>query len=98
MATQALFHLNSDLAADCAAELANRLLKDRDDASRVDRLYRIAFGRSATGREVERLVTAVAGFEQDLESREPDANKRRAKAWALACQAVLAANEFVYVE
>ena len=98
VSTQALFHLNSDLAADSAAELANQLLKLGDDASRVDRLYRAIYGRPATGREVERLVNAVAGFELDLGSREPDAGKRRARAWALACQAALAANEFVYVE
>ena len=74
------------------------MLKDGEDASRVDRLYRAAYGRPATGREVERLVNAVAGFELDLASREPNAGKRRARAWALACQAALAANEFVTVE
>jgi hypothetical protein len=95
--TQALFHLNGDLVTDCAAELAGQLLKAGDDAARVDRLYRVAFGRPPTGQEVERLVKAVGGFERDLASREPDAGKRRA-AWALACQAVLAVNEFVYVE
>ena len=57
------------------------------------------FGRlAATGHEAERLLGAVGGFELDQSSREPDAGKRRAKAWALACQADLAANEFVYVE
>jgi mono/diheme cytochrome c family protein len=96
--TQALFHLNGDLVTECAAELAGQLLKASDDAGRVDRLYRVAFGRPPTGHEVQRLVTAVAGFERDLAGREPDAGKRRARAWALVCQAVLAANEFVYVE
>ena len=98
VATQALFHLNSDLAADCAADLAGRLLATGDDASRVDRLYRAAYGRPPTGREVERIVGAVTAFELDLQSREPETGKRRAKAWALACHAALAANEFVYVE
>jgi hypothetical protein len=96
--TQALFYLNSDLVTDCASELATKLLTDRDDAARVDRLYRTAYGRPPTAREAERAVAAASGFELDLGSREPDAAKRRAKAWALVCQAVLAANEFVYVE
>jgi hypothetical protein len=96
--TQALFYLNSDLVTDCASELATKLLTDRDDAARVDRLYRTAYGRPPTAREAERAGAAASGFELDLGSREPDAAKRRAKAWALVCQAVLAANEFVYVE
>jgi hypothetical protein len=96
--TQALFYLNSDLVADCASELANRLAWEKDDTARVERLYRIAYGRPPTAREVERASAAAAGFALDLESREPESAKRRAKAWALVCQAVLAANEFVYVE
>src|SRR5262245_5325824 len=96
--TQALFYLNSDLIAGCATELANRLAWEKDDAARAEHLYRIAYGRPPTAREVERAENAASGFELDLESREPDPAKRRAKAWALVCQAVLAANEFVYVE
>ncbi|MBO0698303.1 MAG: DUF1549 domain-containing protein, partial [Zavarzinella sp.] len=95
--TQALFYLNSDLVTDCASELANRLAWEKDDAARADRLYRTAYGRPPTAREVERAVNAASGFELDLESREPEPAKRRAKAWALVSQAVLAANEFVYV-
>jgi hypothetical protein len=96
--TQALFYLNSDLVADCAGELANRLAWEKYDAARAERLYRIAYGRPPTAREGDRAANAAAGFELDLESREPDAAKRRARAWALVCQAVLGANEFVYVE
>jgi Protein of unknown function (DUF1553) len=96
--TQALFYLNSDLVAGCATELANRLAWEKDDAARADRLYRIAYGRPPMAREVERAVTAASGFALDLESREPEPAKRRANAWALVCQAVLAANEFEYVE
>jgi mono/diheme cytochrome c family protein len=88
--TQALFYLNSDLVADCAAGLAERLAWEKDDAARTERLYRIAYGRAPTSREVERAVNAVAVFERDVSSR--------ATAWALVCQAVLAANEFAYVD
>jgi hypothetical protein len=40
----------------------------------------------------------VTAFEVDLRDREPDSVKRRTRAWTLVCQAVLAANEFMYVE
>ncbi|HKA07276.1 MAG TPA: DUF1553 domain-containing protein, partial [Gemmataceae bacterium] len=98
VATQALFSMNSDLVADCATRLASRLMEDDDSAGRVDRLYRTAYGRPATDREVERALAAVSAFDQGLQAREPDAAKRQVQAWALVCQAVLAANEFVYVE
>jgi hypothetical protein len=99
VATQALFYMNSDLVADCAAELANRLLTDEpSDTVRIDKLYRAAYGRPSSAKETERLAKAIATFEQELQSREADVQKRRVKAWILACQAVLAANEFVYVD
>jgi mono/diheme cytochrome c family protein/cytochrome c553 len=99
VATQALFHMNSDLVADSAARLAERLLAvtELGDPDRVDRLYRTTYGRPATAPETERFLHAVTAFDGDLQIREPDTAKRRAKAWALACQVVLAANEFVYV-
>ena len=98
VATQALFYLNSDLVADSAGDLAKQLSAEMDDRSKVNRLYRIAYSRPASDREVDRALNAVAGFESELADREPDAAKRRARAWSLVCQAVMAANEFVYVE
>jgi cytochrome c553 len=99
VATQALFYMNSDLVADSAAALADRLLSNElSDTARIEQLYRTAYGRSPTPKEAERVANAVAAFEQELQSRESDALKRRAKTWSLVCQAVLAANEFVYVD
>jgi hypothetical protein len=98
VATQALFYMNSDLVADSAGDLAGRLLAIGDDTSRVERLYQTAYVRAPSAREVERVLGAVAEFERDLQSRVPDAATRRAKAWSLVTQAVLSANEFVYVK
>jgi hypothetical protein len=60
-------------------------------------LYRTAYGRWPTDAEITRIEQAVAGFNADLQTTEPDAAKRRLKAWSLVCQVVLAANEFVTV-
>jgi hypothetical protein len=60
-------------------------------------LYRTAYGRLPTDTEVARAVKALAGFDADLRDTVPDTAKRKAKAWALVCQVVLAANEFVTV-
>jgi hypothetical protein len=99
VATQALFYMNSDLVADCANELASRLLaKAPSDTARIEQLYRDVYGRVPTAKESERVVKAVDTFDRELLSREADALKRRVKAWSLVCQAMLAANEFVYVD
>jgi hypothetical protein len=99
VATQALFWMNSELARQAAERLAAGLLArgDLDDAGRVGLLYRTAYGRSPSAGEVGRARAAVAGFEAALRSREAEAGKRRMEAWARLCQAVVAANEFVYV-
>jgi hypothetical protein len=96
--TQALFFMNSELAYRAAEALAGRLLdrNDLDDAGRVRLLISLAHGRVATAAEIDRLIDGVATFELGFAS-EVDAAKRRRKAWATACQAVLASNEFVHV-
>jgi hypothetical protein len=98
VATQALFWMNSDLVGEAADALAAKLLENStDDSERVRLLYRTAYGRWPTDAEITRIEQAVAGFNADLQTTEPDAAKRRLKAWSLVCQVVLAANEFVTV-
>jgi hypothetical protein len=84
VAPQALLMMNSDLVADAAAGLAGRVAAE-DEAERVGRLYKIAFGREPSAEE----VAADAAFVRDMGGG--------AEAWAALCQVVLASNEFVYV-
>jgi hypothetical protein len=97
--TQALFMMNSPLVAEASDHLATRLLAraDLDDAGRVRLLYRTAYGRPPTAREAERAKDAVAGFDEALRTAETDTGRRQARAWALFCHVILAANEFVTV-
>jgi hypothetical protein len=97
--TQALFFMNSDLATRAADALAGRLLAkvDLDDVGRVRLLFALAYGRPPTDQEVKHVTAGVAAFEKEF-ATEPDAAKRRRKAWAAVCQAVLAGNEFIYIQ
>lgn len=99
VATQALFAMNSELVMQAAERLAARLLApaNLDDQGRIRQLYEIAYSRPPTSQELARAHAALTGFEEDLRSREPDAAQRRLRAWAMFCQVILAANEFVYV-
>jgi len=93
-----LFFLNSDLATRAADALAGRVLAkpDIDDAARVRLLFELAYARPPTAKEVERVTAGVVVFEKEF-AGEPDANKRRRKAWAAVCQTVLASNEFIHL-
>ena len=59
-------------------------------------LFALAYGRSPTGKEIDRVTSAVAGLEAEFATEKDDA-KRRRKAWAAVCQTVLAGNEFIHV-
>ena len=97
--TQALFFMNSDLAARAADALAGRLLANTalDAPGRVRLLFALAYGRPPTDQEAARVTAGVAALEREF-SNETDAAKRRRKAWAAVCQAALAANEFIHVQ
>jgi hypothetical protein len=96
--TQALFFMNSDLAARAADGLAGRVLTapGLDDAGRVRLLFELAYARLPTAAEVARVAAGVAAFEADF-TAEADGAKRRRRAWAVICQAVLAGNEFIHL-
>jgi mono/diheme cytochrome c family protein/cytochrome c553 len=96
--TQALFFMNSELAIRAADAMAGRVLAkpDLDVAGRVRLLFALAYGRPPTGQEVKRVTAGVSAFESEF-AGEADAARRRRKAWAAVCQAVLAGNEFIHV-
>ncbi len=99
VSTQALFLMNSDLVAQATESLAGELLarKDLNDQARVGLLYLKAYGRPPTALESARASRAIADFDLALQPRQPDPGKRRLQAWTLLCHAIVAANEFVYV-
>ncbi len=92
---QALFLMNSPLVRDSARAFASLLLATPapDDAARVQLAYQRALCRPATAEETARalrfltLATTASGKSGD-----------RTAAWAAFCQALFAANEFIYLE
>ena len=99
VAPQALLMMNSDLVMDCADELAEKLLSvDGSDQDRIDQLYRLALGRSASPHERNRALTFVDQVTAGalLDSATVDSSQRK-RGWSILCQGVLASNEFIYV-
>ncbi len=104
-ATQALAQMNSAFLTTQARHFARRLLHDVPDAMagtdpaavRLGRAYRLAFGRTPSPAE----RTAAAGFLREQMTRYAGLGKTETAAedaWADLCQALLSANEFLYLD
>ena len=100
VATQALYLLNDPFVRQQALALAERLLHkpELNDAGRVNMVYRLTLGRTATAKEIARVQAYVTEYEAAArkEASKPSADSKTA-AWASFCQALLGSAEFRYV-
>ncbi len=88
---QALHLYNSPFVVEQAAHFARRLISSTEDSrQRVRDAWRLAFCREPNHDELEQAVAFVQANQSELQSEE--------LAWASFCQALLAANEFRYVD
>jgi hypothetical protein len=88
VAPQALFLMNNPFILECARRLVQRpeIAAEKELAKRVGRMYRLLYGREETGEEIA-LASEFVG-----------ATKDAAVAWERYAQALLLANEFVFVD
>jgi hypothetical protein len=100
VAPQALLALNSPLIRDASGSFAANLLKENvaDDGSRIRDAYLNAYGRPATPAEVARVEAYISRYSTAVAAVEPDAAKRRLRAYQSFCQALFASNEFLYLD
>jgi len=110
-APQALMLFNSDLALQPARALAGRLFREAPTAeARVERAYRLAFGRAPETAERELSVQFLARqaevVRKRLAAKQPVAqplgvagvDPAEGAAWVDFCHALMNANEFLYVD
>ena len=95
---QALFLMNSPLVLSSAKALARRTLhrSEASDSDRVEGLYRLAYSRNPSEFEAQRALEFVSGMLATLKDGDPAS--RRLAAWQALCQALISANEFVYLQ
>ncbi len=98
IASQALFLMNSPLTLRVTKALAKRLLDEKKwkDPQRMERLYQLAYHRSPTAMENRRALAFVKQFAATGNCG--DADKDQLMAWQALCQAVISANEFLYLK
>jgi mono/diheme cytochrome c family protein len=93
---QQLFVLNGELMARSAKAVVARLQcpgeAAPDDPSRIRRAYRLLYGREATPRELE-VGLGYLHADEPADAARPDLSR-----WERYAQALLAANEFLFVD
>jgi hypothetical protein len=100
IAPQALFMMNSTLMLKSTRNMAKKLLarSDFDDGARIRDAWERALSRAPSASEVDRAQTFVAHVEKAMEDKEKDPAARRLFAWESFCKALLASNEFIYLD
>ena len=100
IAPQALFMMNSAFVLDRARALATGLLErsDLDRPEKIERLYELAYSRSATEHEIQRATDYLDRLVVAMKQPELATTEIDLRVWISLCRAVLSANEFVYIE
>jgi hypothetical protein len=93
---QSLSLLNSEFVLNRARALSRRLDREAgpDVGDRIDRAFRLAFGRTPTDEE----RAAALRFLDEQPRRHAGRTDAVERSWIDLCQALLASNEFLYVE
>ena len=95
VAPQALYMMNSPFVLERSRAFARHLLADgsRDDPARIDRAYRLAWGRTPESSKIVKALGYIEEYPVRAESTNP-----RLDAWAGFCRLLMSSNEFHYVD
>ncbi|MEO8426292.1 MAG: DUF1549 and DUF1553 domain-containing protein [Verrucomicrobiota bacterium] len=99
IAPQALLMMNAELVGQSAERLAKQFLAapGLNDRQRLEQIYLRAYARPPSTREIEQAKTFLDEFEQSASAKRGEPNEHCLQAWTAFCHAVLAANEFSYL-
>ena len=96
---QSLLLMNGKLVNEQTKKLAARLLaRAGDDASRIAFAYELLYGRPATSPEIERASQFLKQYVAVAIEEKRSPAEARDRAWRGLCRALLASNEFLFVE
>lgn len=87
IAPQALIMMNAPVVMECSQRLAAKLCALPDE-NRLSQAYALLYGRAPAEREEADALALLRDFTR---TEKPE------RAWALLCQTLLAANEFIYL-
>ncbi len=94
--TQALFFMNDPFIHTKSAHLATRLMTIENDEQRLDRLFRLMFGRTATTDEKNLAKNFLKDYVAEL--NDVTAEQRAERAWAAWVRVMMSSNEVLFVD
>jgi hypothetical protein len=97
VAPQALLLMNSEVATEAGKAFAKRLLQVAKEHARIELAHQLAYGRPATSSDLHKARDFLTTADAHLASSVSDPAAREERSWALYCQALMMANEFIYV-
>jgi hypothetical protein len=91
--------MNAELVGQAAERLAKQSLAwpGLSDRQRLEQIYLRAYARPPSTRELERAKSFLDEFEETAAAKRGEANERCLQRWTAFCHAILAANEFAYL-
>src|SRR5947207_15924186 len=96
---QALFLLNSPFVHEQAGRFARSLIElEPDPRARLRLAYLRAYARPPLGEEQARSGDYLQRYEQALAEEGVPADRRAVESWSSLARALLASNEFLYVD
>ena len=95
---QALILMNDPLVIQQAGHWAKRMLdkKDMTDEQRIDRIYRTAFGRSASKKETATALTFLDS-QGDLYALPAEQRRKSVQTWTDLCHVIFNVKEFLFI-
>ncbi len=96
---QALFLLNSPFVHEQSARFARALLKQQSDPpARVHLAYLRVYGRAPSAPELARSLEYLFHYEQALSAEGAQPDRRAVESWSSFTRALIASNEFIYLD
>jgi len=90
--------MNDPLAHAAAGKFSGRVLGRETDSARLDFAYRTALGRPPSDDEQRECAEFLTAYRKRLTTLPTPPGQVESLSWAALSRALLAANEFVYVD
>jgi hypothetical protein len=99
VAPQALFMMNGSVVLRHSRIMAEGLLRDSgmEDAERIRQAYERSLSRPPSAQETDQALTFIARVRQALAEKHDAGEESRVRAWQSFCKALMASNEFIYL-
>jgi len=94
---QALFMMNDPFAHEQASHFVSRL-GACSTSDRIKAAYRLAFGRQPSREEIREGTSYLEAFKKQSRDKSLSNEQQNALAWASFARAILASNEFLYID